>query len=134
MENKTLTQKLLSAGNFVLHLMLGIGIASLFLKWERHFFLQLVICFLLPFGIAFFGEYGQKKAFKAKPSIYDALNTGIGGLIFGIIYLFIFGWKFDDDIDPNQQPKIYMTYIGWSLIAISTIIWIIKQVRKKRNG
>lgn len=55
MKNKTLSQKLLTAGNFVLHLMLGIGIASLFLKWERHFFLQLVICFLFPFGIAFFG-------------------------------------------------------------------------------
>lgn len=130
---KNLSQKLLTAGNFVLHLMLGIGIASLFLKWERHFFLQLVICFLFPFGIAFFGEKFQKKL-GAKPNIYDALNTGIAGLIFGIIYLFIFGWKFDEDIEPNQQPKIYMTYIGWSLIAISTIIWIIKQALKKRNG
>lgn len=133
MENKTLSQKLLTAGNFVLHLMLGIGIASLFLKWERHFFLQLVICFLFPFGIAFFGEKFQQKL-GAKPSIYDAINTGIAGLIYGIIYLFIFGWKFDEDIDPNQEPKIYMTYIGWTLIIISTTIWLIKQALKKRNG
>lgn len=132
MENKTLSQKLITAGNFVLHLMLGIGIASLFLKWERHWFMQLVISFLFPFGIAFFGEKFQQKL-GAKPNIYDALNTGIAGLIFGIIYLFIFGWKFDEDIDPNQLPKMYMVYIGWSLIAISTIIWIIKQGMKFRN-
>lgn len=134
MEKKSFGQNLLTAGNFVLHLMLGIGIASLFLKWERHFFIQLVISFLFPFGITFFGEFFQK-SLGSKPNIYDAFNSGLTGLLYGVICLFIFGWKFDDgDIPKNQEPKMYMTYIGWSLITISTTIWIIKQLLKKRNG
>lgn len=130
---KTFLQKSLGAGNVLLHFALGIGIACLFLRYERHFFLQLVICTLFPFGIAFFGEKLQKEAFNSKPNIYDAINTGIAGLIVGLIYLFVYGWKFDSDIDPNQKPKAYFTYIGWSLITISTTIWIIKQLLKKRN-
>lgn len=125
------SEKLLTAGNFILHLMLGIGIASLFLKWERHWFLQLVISFLFPFGIAFFGEKFQKEL-GAKPNIYDAFNTGLAGLFYGIIYLFIFGWKLDKHIDPNQLPKMYMVYIGWSMIVISSTIWIIKQFMKRK--
>jgi len=130
---KTFLQKSLEAGNVLLHFALGIGIACLFLKWERHFFLQLMICTLFPLGIAFFGEFGQKKVFGAKPNINDAVNTGIAGLMFGIIYLFVFGWKFDEDIDVNQEPKMYFTYIGLSLITLSIIIWIAKQINKKNN-
>lgn len=127
----TLLENLLQAGNVLLHWTLGIGIACLFLKWERHFFLQLVICTLFPFGIAFFGEKFQKEVFGAKPNIYDAINTGIAGLIICLVYLFIYGWKFDEDIDVNQEPKLLWYKIGWMLIAVSTCIWIIKQVLKK---
>jgi hypothetical protein len=119
-----------NAGNFVLHLMLGTGIAMVFLKWERDFVGQIAICGLLPFGIVFIGEYAQKLIFKAKPNIYDAYNSGIAGLITVLIFLSIYGFKFGYEIQ-KQEPKMIWHYGGWVLIAVSTLIWIVKQLNKK---
>ena len=128
---KNFLKNCLEAGNVLLHAMLGIGVAMLFLKWERHFFIQLVICWLIPFGVAWFGEKIQESFFKAKPNAYDAVNTSIFGLIVGIVYLFIYGWKFDSDINKYQEPKMWWFYAGWILIGLSITIWTVKQINKK---
>jgi hypothetical protein len=120
----------INAGNFVLHLMLGSGIAMLFLKWERDFIGQIAICGLLPFGIVFIGEYLQKLFFKAVPNIYDAYNSGIAGLITVLVFLSIYGFKWGYEIQ-EQEPKMMWQYGGWVLIGVSTLIWIVKQLNKK---
>jgi hypothetical protein len=119
-----------NAGNFVLHLMLGTGIAMVFLKWERDWLGQIAICGLTSFGIVFFGEKLQKLLFKAKPNIYDAYNSGIAGVITVLVFLSIYGFKWGYEIQ-EQEPKLYWYYGGWILISLSTSIWLVKQVINK---
>jgi hypothetical protein len=121
----------INAGNVVLHLMLGSGIAMLFLKWERDFMGQIAICSLFSFGAVFVGEYVQKLLFKAVPNIYDACNSGIAGLITVLIFLSIYGFKFGYEIQ-EQEPKMMWHYGGWVLIGVSTLIWVIKNFIKKK--
>ena len=120
----------INAGNVILHLMLGSGIAMLFLKWERDCIGQIAIGGIVPLVVVGFGEYLQKLVFKAVPNIYDAYNSGIAGLITVLIFLSIYGFKFGYEIQ-EQEPKMIWHYGGCVLIGISTFIWIVKQLNKK---
>lgn len=123
----------LSAGNVILHLILGIGVASLFLPYERSFIFQMILCGLSAFAVGFFGEYFQKIIFKSKPNFYDAVNTCIGGLMICLVYLFIYGPKLDDDIDFNHKPRMFWFYFGLICIFISIFIWIYKNFISKKK-
>jgi hypothetical protein len=123
----------LSAGNVFLHILLGIGIASLFLIYERSFILQLMICVLMSFAVGFFGEYLQKIIFKAAANFYDAVNTGIGGLFIFIVYILIYGIKLDSDIEHNHKPRMFWFWLGLACIGVSTLIWIGKNFMFKKK-
>jgi hypothetical protein len=120
----------INAGNFVLHLMLGAGIAMLFLKWERDFIGQIAICTVIPFVICGILEYGQGFIPNVKRNIYDVFNSAIGGFIVVLIYLTIYGFKWGTDIGP-QEPKMFWHYGGWVLIVVSILIWTVKQLNKR---
>jgi membrane protein implicated in regulation of membrane protease activity len=126
-------EKMINAGNVVLHLMLGIGIASLFLPWEKSFILQLIICVLTPFAVGMFLEYLQKVLLKAEANIYDAVNTAVGGFLVFIVYIFIYGVKLDSDIDFSQPPRMIWMQIGLVFIIISIFIWVYKNFLKKKE-
>ena len=128
---KTFAINCINAGNFVLHLMLGAGIAMLFLKWERDFIGQIGIGGLVPLGVVWFGEKLQQIIFKATPNAYDAYNSGIAGVITVLIFLSIYGFKFGCEIQ-EQEPKMMWHYGGWVLIVVSTLIWVVKNFIKKK--
>lgn len=131
MKNQTLTEKLLNAGNFVLHLMLGSGIAMLFLKWERDVIGQILgIGIAIPFVICGILEYGQGLIPNVKRNIYDVFVGTIAGFITVLIYLLIYGFKWGYEIQ-EQEPKMMWYYGGWVLIALSVSIWLVKQVINK---
>lgn len=129
---KKFASNCINAGNVVLHLILGAGIAMLFLQYERSIAMQLAITTLMPLVICGFLEFCQGFIPNVKRNIYDVANSAIAGLITGIVFLSIYGWKLDEDINHNQLPKEGWFYAGWILIAVSTIIWVAKNFIKKK--
>lgn len=131
MKSKTFAENLLESGNVILHLILGAGIAMLFLKWERDWIGQILgIGIAIPFGVCGLLEYGQGLIPGVKRNIYDVFVGTIAGLITVLIYLIIYGFKWGADIGP-QEPKTIWQHIGWTLIAISVVVWLVKQVINK---
>jgi hypothetical protein len=126
-------EQMKTAGNVVLHVLLGAGIACLFLPWEKHFFLQMIICGPGVFFVAMFLEAAQEFFLKAKGNKYDAVNCSLGGMLVYFIYISIYGAKLDMDIDFNQPPRMIWFYIGLVLIVSSGSYWVYKNFLKKKG-
>ncbi len=152
MENKKLSywEKFVSyttgTSNWLLHIILGLGIANVLLSYQRHAVLQIIIALFGTFIIAGFLEFGQKimaklakeilakfkinKNIESIPSMRDAILTGIyGGLLSSLFHFIFYGMVFNSSktrIDFLNEPF----YIGIALIVISTFIWIILQIKK----
>jgi hypothetical protein len=120
--------------NWLLHIILGIGIGNMLLCYVRNTFLQLIIAVLFTTVIAGLLEKGQSIVLKVKPDIRDVIATGIlGGFISFLINITFYGIHFDTAKIENKEFLSIIFYSGVILVIYSIIHWTIIQFIKLKK-
>ena len=121
--------------NFLLHVILGTGIALMLTCYERQFALQFLFSIIFGLVIAAFGEKGQEIVFKSKPSMQDVIAGGlIGGFLGWLIHSFTYGFHLLSEDVVNDAFLSSQFFIGLGMVLLSSTIWVISEfiIKKKK--